>query len=107
MKIANRIINDKNPPFIVAEISANHNNNLKNAFELIKQAKIAGADAVKLQTYKPETITINSSKNRFKINDKKSLWYGKSLFELYKIGSTPWEWHKKLFEYAKKKNNLF
>jgi len=102
MKIKNREINDNKPPFIVAEISANHNNRLSRALKLIDEAKEAGADAVKLQTYKPNTIAVTSNKKKFVINDKKSLWFGKSLYEIYKIGSTPWEWHKELFERARK-----
>ena len=62
----------------------------------------AGADAVKIQTYKPETITLNSKKKDFLINNKKSLWYGKYLYELYSKGSLPWEWHNTVFERAKK-----
>ena len=102
MKIKGRIINESKPPFIVAEISANHNNSLKRALRLIDEAKEAGADAVKLQTYTAETIAVKSNEKKFVIKDKKSLWYGKSLFELYKIGSTPWEWHKQLYDRAKK-----
>jgi len=102
MKINKRIISDKYPPFIVAEISANHNNSLARALKLIDEAKRAGADAVKLQTYKASTITLRSKKKDFLIKDKNSLWFGKYLYDLYKIGSTPWNWHKELFERAKK-----
>jgi len=104
MKIKDRVINESKPPFVIAEISANHNNSLKRALRLIDEAKEAGADAVKLQTYKPSTIAVNSDKKEFVIKDRKSLWYGKSLYELYKIGSMPWEWHKELFKRAKKNN---
>ncbi len=102
MKIGNINISDKNPPFIVAEISANHNNNLKRTLKLIDEAANAGADAVKIQTYKPDTITLNSKKKDFLISNKKSLWYGKYLYELYSKGSLPWEWHKAVFKRAKK-----
>lgn len=99
MKINNKKIDYKNYPYIVAEISANHNNSLDNAKKLIQVAKIANADAVKLQTYKPDSLTINSNKDDFLI--KHGLWKGKTLHELYKLGSTPWSWHKDLFNYAK------
>ena len=89
-------------PFLVAEISANHNGKISNALKLIKQAKLYGADAVKLQTYKPETMTLNSNKKYFKI--KKGLWRGYKLWDLYEKAQTPYEWHKILFDYAKKLN---
>jgi pseudaminic acid synthase len=103
MKIGKIKISEKRPPFIVAEISANHNNSLARTLKLIDTAKEAGADAIKIQTYKPETMTLNSKKKDFLITDKKSLWYGKYLFELYSKGSMPWEWHKSVFQRAKKK----
>ncbi len=87
-------------PFFVAEISANHNGSLKNAKKLISLAKKYGADAVKLQTYTPETMTINSDRNEFKI--EKGLWKGKTLWNLYEKAQTPFEWQKELFGYAKK-----
>ena len=86
-------------PFFIAEISANHNGKLAHAKKLIFSAKKYGADAVKLQTYTPETMTINSNKNDFKI--KKGLWKGRNLWELYKDAQTPFDWQKKLFDYAK------
>ncbi len=87
-------------PFFVAEISANHNGSLQNAKKLIYIAKKYGADAVKLQTYTPETMTINSYRDEFKI--KSGLWKGKTLWKLYEEAQTPFEWQKKLFDYAKK-----
>ena len=94
----------KNPlkkiPFFVAEISANHNGSLLNAKKLIKIAKKYGADAVKLQTYTPDTITIKSNKPDFKIRG--GLWNGKILWDLYAKAQTPFNWHKELFDYAKK-----
>ena len=94
----------KNPlnktPFFVAEISANHNGSLLHAKKLIKIAKEYGADAVKLQTYTPNTITIKSSKPDFRIRG--GLWNGKTLWDLYEKAQTPFEWHKELFDYAKK-----
>ena len=102
MKIGNRQISENKPPFIVAEISANHNNSLKRTLKLIDEAKNAGADAIKIQTYKPDTITLKSKKKDFLISDKRSLWYGKYLYDLYSKGSLPWEWHKAIFDRAKK-----
>jgi len=87
-------------PFFVAEISANHNGSLKNAKKLIYIAKKYGANAVKLQTYTPETMTINSHRNEFKIKD--GLWKGQTLWKLYEEAQTPFEWQKELFDYAKK-----
>ena len=94
----------KNPlkkiPFFVAEISANHNGSLIHAKKLIKTAKEYGADAVKLQTYTPETMTIKSNKKDFVI--KEGIWNGYNLWNLYEKAQTPFEWHRELFEYAKK-----
>jgi len=106
MKIGKRIISENQPPFIIAELSANHNNSLERTFKLINEAKRAGADAIKIQTYTAETMTLNSNNKDFLISDKKSLWYGQYLYELYKKGSLPWEWHYKIFEMCKRKKIL-
>ena len=87
-------------PFFIAEISANHNGSLSHAKKLIKIAKKYGANAVKLQTYIPDTMTIKSNKPDFKIRG--GLWNGKTLWDLYEQAQTPFEWHKELFAYAKK-----
>lgn len=101
IKIGNKIIGNGRPCFIVAEISGNHNGNINFAKKLIYNAKKSGADAVKLQTYKPETITLNCKSKDFLIN-KNSPWKkNKTYWELYKKAHTPWEWHKELFRYAK------
>jgi hypothetical protein len=93
--------NDKRSgPFFIAEISANHNGSLAQARKLIKIAKRYGADAVKLQTYSPNTMTIKSSKSDFKI--KRGLWDAYTLWDLYEKAQTPFDWHKDLFDYAKK-----
>ena len=89
-----------NPPYFVAEISANHCGEFKTAKKLIKTAKINGADAVKLQTYTPDTMTIKSNKKYFKV--KNGLWKGYRLWDLYNKARTPLSWHKELFLYAKK-----
>lgn len=96
--INDRAIGDFNPPYIIAEMSANHNGDIQNAFSIIDMAKRSGADAVKMQTYTPETITVNSSRPDFLIKD--GLWAGMTLYELYEQAHTPWGWHKKLFDYA-------
>lgn len=87
-----------NGPYVIAELSANHNGNKQAALDLISIAKKSGADAVKLQTYTPDTITLNSDNDEFKI--KGGLWDGRTLYELYQEAHTPWEWHKDLFDYA-------
>jgi len=89
-----------NKPFFIAEISSNHNGNILNAIRLIKIAKNNGADAVKLQTYTPDSMTVNSKKKYFII--KKGLWKGFSLWDLYKKAHTPYKWHRELFNYGKK-----
>ena len=90
------------PPYIIAEMSANHNGNIENAFEIVKKAKQFGANAVKMQTYTADTMTIKSKKRDFLIKDKNSLWNGYSLYDLYKKAHTPWSWHNRLFKEAKK-----
>ena len=104
MKIYNKKISVNHPPFIIAEISANHNNSIKRTLNLVREAKKAGADAIKLQTYKAESLTLNSSKSQFVINDKKSLWYKKTLFDLYQKGSLPTSYYKEIFREARKKD---
>jgi pseudaminic acid synthase len=99
MKINNRNIGKEYPPYIIAEMSANHNGSIENAKKIILSAKNAGADAVKLQTYKPDTITLNERSKDFIISDG-GLWDGRSLFDLYEEAHMPWEWHKPLFDYA-------
>ena len=99
MKINNRPIGASYPPYIIAELSANHNGSLDTALKIIEQAKLCGADAIKLQTYKADTITINSDNEEFMIRG--GLWDGQSLYELYEKAHMPWEWHKPLFDYAR------
>jgi pseudaminic acid synthase len=100
MYINKRKIGITQPPFIIAEMSANHNGDINNAFKIIDMAKASGADAVKLQTYRPDTITMDMNTPEFMIEG--GLWDGQSLYELYKGAHMPWEWHKPLFDYAKK-----
>ena len=91
------------PPFIVAELSGNHNGSLDRALELVDKAADAGVSAIKIQTFTPDTITLPIKSGRFYIDDPKSLWHGKSLYELYQVGQTPYEWHKAIFERCRKK----
>ncbi|MDA9602487.1 pseudaminic acid synthase [Flavobacteriaceae bacterium] len=104
--IGNHKIGKNNSPFIIAEMSGNHNGSIDRAFKIIDAALDAGAHAIKLQTYTAEKITINAKGGLFDINDNDSLWNGKNLFELYKGAYTPWEWHQELYNYAKKKGIL-
>jgi N-acetylneuraminate synthase len=94
-----RIGNDA-PPYVIAEMSANHNGSLENAFRIIDAAKAAGADAVKLQTYTPDTITLNADSADFRITG--GLWDGRTLYDLYQEAHMPWSWHAPLFEHAQK-----
>lgn len=100
IEIAGRKIGEGSSPFVIAEMSANHNGSIETAFKIIEAARQAGADAIKLQTYRPDTITLDSTCDEFMIKD--GIWAGKSLFELYESAHLPWDWHKPLFEYARK-----
>ncbi len=94
---------DEKSPFIIAEISANHQQNKNSAIKLIDLAVESGADAVKFQTFTPDSITLNSDKEIFKLKDNNN-WGGKSLYGLYSEGYTPYEWHQELFKYSYSKN---
>ncbi len=100
--INGREISPDMPPYIIAELSANHNGQLETAIKIIDEAAKAGADAVKLQTYRPDTITLNSDSEEFKI--KGGLWDGRTLYDLYEQAHMPWDWHKPLFEHAAKRD---
>ncbi len=101
IKIANKIIGEGYPAFIIAEMSGNHNQSLDRALLIVEEAAKAGADAIKLQTYTADTMTLNLSKGEFFISDETSLWKGTSLYDLYEKAHTPWEWHKPIFDKAK------
>lgn len=90
-------------PFIIAEMSGNHNHSIERAFEIVDAAASAGAHALKIQTYTSDTMTIDKSDGEFFISDPKSLWKGSSLYDLYKIAYTPWEWHKPIMDRCKEK----
>ncbi|WP_404284852.1 pseudaminic acid synthase [Exiguobacterium aurantiacum] len=92
---------DRENIFIIAELSANHGSDIEVAKQTIKAAKEAGADAIKIQTYTPDTITIDSHKEYFQLTQG-TIWDGRTLYDLYKEAYTPWEWHKELMDYAKK-----
>lgn len=98
--IAGRRIAADAPPYIIAELSANHNGRLETALKIVEEAKKAGADAVKLQTYTADTITLNCDTEDFQIHG--GLWDGKTLYQLYQDAHMPWDWHKPLFEHARK-----
>jgi N-acetylneuraminate synthase len=97
--IGGRAISTQAPPFIVAELSANHNGDIERALRLIDEAKAAGADAIKLQTYTADTITIDHDGPDFRITG--GLWDGRNLYDLYREAQTPWEWHEQLFSYGR------
>lgn len=99
ISIAGRDIGEGFAPYIIAEMSANHNGDLNSALQILDQAKKAGADAVKMQTYTPDTITLKSDGPDFQITE--GLWAGRSLYELYEWAHTPWEWHQPLFNRAR------
>lgn len=97
ISIAGRKIGASRAPFIIAEMSGNHNQSLERALEIVEAAAKSGADALKLQTYTADTMTIDEEKDEFYINDPNSLWKGQSLYKLYQQAYTPWEWHKPIF----------
>ncbi len=100
ISIAGRLIGERHPPYIIAELSANHNGSLDRALDSIDMAKHMGADAVKIQTYTADTMTIESESQEFQI--KGGLWDGYTLYSLYKWAETPYEWHKPIFDHARK-----
>ncbi|MGE7944155.1 pseudaminic acid synthase [Lysinibacillus xylanilyticus] len=101
IKIGNREIGRHVKPFIIAEMSGNHNQSLERALQLVEIAAEAGVDALKLQTYTPDTITLDVHTGEFFISDYSNIWNGQSLYNLYKEAYTPWEWHKAIFDKAK------
>lgn len=103
INIGSTTISFEHRPFIIAEMSGNHNQSLDRALQIVDAAADAGADAIKLQTYTADTMTIRGA---YKIQDKDSLWNGRELYDLYQEAYTPWEWHKPIFEHAMKRNIL-
>ena len=101
IEIAGRPIGSDHPPFVIAEMSGNHNQDLARALEIVEAAAKAGAHAIKLQTYTADTMTLDKRGGSFEINDAQSLWTGKNLHDLYKQAYTPWEWHAPIMERAR------
>jgi len=100
ISINGREIGQNCPPYVIAELSANHNGKLETALQIITEAKKSGADAVKLQTYRPDTITLDCDNEEFCIHG--GLWDGRTLYDLYRQAHMPWEWHAPLFEHARR-----
>jgi len=102
VKIGTQLIGINHPPFIITEKSGNHNQSLERALEIVEAAARTGAHAIKLQTYTADTMTLDLKEREFFISDDKSPWKGQSLYDLYKIAHTPWDWHTPIFDHAKK-----
>ena len=98
MQIANREIDNTSPPFVIAELSGNHNGSLEQALKIVDAAAQAGVSALKIQTYTADTMTLDSRESGFVISNEKSLWHGKNLYQLYQEAYTPWEWHEPIFD---------
>jgi pseudaminic acid synthase len=96
-----RMIGPAAPPFVIAEMSGNHNQSLERALQIVEAAARAGAHALKIQTYTPDTMTIDVDEGEFHISDPNSLWAGRSLYELYGEAYTPWDWHRPIFDRAR------
>ena len=101
VSIAGRRIGRDQPPFIIAELSGNHNGSLERALQIVEAAAHSGAHALKLQTYTPDTMTLDLDAGEFRIDDPASPWNGRSLYELYGTAHTPWEWHRPIFDRAR------
>jgi len=100
-KICNRMVGNSNPPIVIAEMSGNHNQSLERALQIVEAVAKTGANALKIQTYTPDTMTLDLDEREFHISDPKSLWAGTSLYQLYGQAYTPWEWHEPIFKRAK------
>ncbi len=107
MKLAGREIGSGFRPYFIAEMSGNHNQSLEKALSIVDAAAAAGADALKIQTYTPDTLTIDHREGEFFIADPQSLWKGQSLYELYRTAMTPWEWHEPLMRRCHEKGLTF
>jgi N-acetylneuraminate synthase len=101
MEIVDKFIGLGQPPFLIAEMSGNHNQSLERALEIVEAAAKTGVHALKIQTYTPDTMTLDLDEREFHISDPKSLWTGTSLYKLYGQASTPWEWHEAIFKRSK------
>jgi N-acetylneuraminate synthase len=103
IKIGHRVVGNATSPFVIAEMSGNHNQSFERAIRLVDAAVEAGAHAIKLQTASPDGLTLDVDSPDFQITDEDSLWYGKNLYELYKEAVTPWEWHEAIFEHCRER----
>src|SRR4051812_3193494 len=101
MRIAGKPIGREHAPFVIAEMSGNHNQSLARALAIVEAAARTGADALKIQTYTPYTMTLDLDEREFHISDPKSLWAGSSLYKLYGEAHTPWDWHQPIFARAR------
>lgn len=106
IRIANRLIGKDHKPFLIAEMSGNHNQSLERALAIVDAAAEAGADALKIQTYTADTMTLDLQDGEFYISDNDNLWQGTSLYKLYQEAYTPWEWHKPIFDRCKERGIL-
>jgi pseudaminic acid synthase len=106
MLIADRRIGLSEPPFVIAEMSGNHNQSLERAFAIVDAAAAAGAHALKLQTYTPDTMTLDLDEREFHIESREVLWNGTSLYKLYEAAHTPWDWHEPIFRRARESGLL-
>ena len=98
LEIGSRVVGPNNPPFVIAEMSGNHNHSLERAIRIVEAAADAGVHALKLQTYTADTMTIDTDADGFTVTDPKSPWYGRSLYDLYEEAHTPWEWHEPIID---------
>jgi sialic acid synthase SpsE len=106
MNIKGRLVGRDEPPFIIAEMSGNHNQSLEQALAIVDAAANSGAHAIKLQTYTADTMTLDLDYGPFYISDPQSLWVGQSMYALYKKAHTPWEWHAQIIEHARQRRLL-
>lgn len=106
ISIGNISIGSDQPPLIIAEMSGNHNHSLERALAIVDAVADSGAQAIKLQTYTPDTMTLDVDQKEFRISSSESIWKGKTLYQLYKEAYTPWEWHIPIFEHAQKRGLL-
>lgn len=107
IELGGRPIGPSQPPFVIAEMSGNHNGSLSRALEIVEAAAEAGVNAVKLQTYTPDTMTLDCDGPGFRIDDPASPWHGRRLYELYEEAHTPWDWHAEIFEKCRDRGMLF
>ena len=101
MQLAHHTVGSSAPPFIIAEMSGNHNQSLERALAIVEAVAASGAHALKLQTYTADTMTLDLREREFFIDDPHSPWHGNSLYQLYQLAHTPWEWHAPLFARAR------